>query len=130
MRCGIICGVVVLLEKGSHHGMDAECMVKERYKFVRCSEAGVSIVSFNDLDWWVWDSEFVRSAVGATNAPKNEYGGGHFHIYRSVFRGSEETDVLIGHTSYFGMRLNNSIGSNRFIEGKYHSSSEKWDYCP
>ena len=26
--------------------------------------------------------------------------------------------------------LNTSIGSTRFMEGKYHSFSEKWDYCP
>jgi len=129
MRRGIIGGMMVLLDRGSHHGMDAECLVK-RCKFVRCSEAGVSIESFNALDWWVWDCEFVDCAVGATNAPKNEYGGSHFHIYRSVFRGSEETDVRIGHASYFGVRLNTSIGSNRFIEGKYRSSSEKRDYCP
>jgi hypothetical protein len=118
---GIIGGAVVpVLKKDgalSHynHGMDAETLVK-RCKFIRCSEAGLSIESFNALDWWVWDSEFVDCGVGASNCAKGEYGGGHFHMYRSVFRGSKVADIQTGHASYFGIRLNTSIGSRRFLE--------------
>ena len=116
---GIIGGrVVPVVENGKivwyGHGMDAETLVK-RCKFIRCNE-GLSIESFNALDWWVWDSEFIDCRVGATNCAKGEYGGGHFHIYRSVFRRSKEADIRIGHTSYFGFRLNTSIGSKRFLE--------------
>jgi hypothetical protein len=118
---GIIggCAVPHLKEDGSlshyNHGMDAETLVK-RCKFIRCSEAGLSIESFNALDWWVWDSEFIDCGVGASNCAKGEYGGGHFHLYRNVFRGSKVADIRTGHTSYFGFRFNISIGSRRFLE--------------
>ncbi|MEI6518606.1 MAG: glycosyl hydrolase family 28-related protein [bacterium] len=98
-----------------NHGMDAETLVK-RCKFIRCSEAGLSIESFNALDWWVWDSEFIDCNVGATNCATGEYGGGHFHLYRNVFRGSKVADIRTGHCSYFGIRFNTSIGSRRFLE--------------
>ncbi len=100
---------------GWGHGMDAETLVK-RCKFIRCSEAGLSIESFNALDWWVWDSEFIDCAVGATNCATGEYGGGHFHLYRNRFRGSKVADIRTGHCSYFGLRFNTSIGSRRFLE--------------
>lgn len=118
---GIIGGTVVPVIKEDatisnyNHGMDAETLVK-RCKFIRCSEAGLSIESFNALDWWVWDSEFIDCGVGATNCAKGEYGGGHFHLYRNVFRGSKLADIRTGHTSYFGFRFNTSIGSRRFLE--------------
>ena len=118
---GIIGGSVdpALKEDGtlSHygHGMDAETLVK-RCKFIRCSEAGLSIQSFNALDWWVWDSEFIDCGVGATNCAKGEYGGGHFHLYRCLFRGSKVADIRTGHTTYFGFRFNTSLGSRRFLE--------------
>jgi hypothetical protein len=118
---GIIGGAVVPVvnKDGSlshyNHGMDAEFMVK-RCKFIRCSEAGLVINSFNALDWWVWDSEFVDCGVGATNCAEGEYGGGHFHLYRCLFRGSKVADIRTGHTSYFGLRFNTSIGSRRFLE--------------
>lgn len=118
---GIIGGaaVPVLNKDGglSHynHGMDAETLVK-RCRFLRCREAGLSIESFNALDWWVWDSEFVDCGTGATNCASGEYGGGHFHLYRNLFRGSKIADVRTGHSSYFGIRLNTSIGSRRFVE--------------
>ena len=99
-----------LIDKGNH-GMDAECTVK-RCKFINCSEAGLSIESMNALDWWVWDSEFVDCATGA----QNWHGGGHFHIYRSIFRRSKVADIRIAVGSYFGIRYNTSIGSNRFFD--------------
>jgi len=118
---GIIGGGVdpVIKKDGSlshySHGMDAETLVK-RCKFINCSEAGLSIESFNALDWWVWDSEFVDCGVGATNCARGEYGGGHFHLYRCLFRGSKVADIRTGHCSYFGIRCNTSIGSRRFLE--------------
>ncbi len=99
---------------GRPHNMDAETLVK-RCQFIKC-DIGLSIESFNALDWWVWDSQFIDCGVGASNCAKDEYGGGHFHIYRSLFRGSKVADIRIGHASYFGVRLNTSIGSRRFIE--------------
>ena len=118
---GIIGGaaVPVIKNDGSlsnyNHGMDAEFLIK-RCKFINCTEAGLSIESFNALDWWVWDSEFIDCGVAATNCAEDSYGGGHFHLYRCLFRGSKVADIRTGHTSYFGIRFNTSIGSRRFIE--------------
>ena len=98
-----------------NHGMDAEFVVR-RCRFIDCSQAGISIESFNALDWWIWDSTFRRCAIGVTNAVEGEYGGGHFHVYRSLFQESSDTDIRIGHGSYFGLRLNHSAGSRRFLD--------------
>lgn len=99
------------------HLMDAECAVL-RCRFERCSRAGICIGSMNALDWWVWYCRFDGCRVGATNYPDDEYGGGHFHMYESVFRGSTEADMTIGHAQYFGIRNNTSIGSKAFFVAK------------
>lgn len=56
-----------------------------------------------------------RLPPGATNQADGEYGGGHFHIYESLFRNSTEADIRIGHCSYFGIRNNTSVGSKAFL---------------
>ena len=56
------------IRAGKPHFMDAETAIL-RCKFLRCSEAGVRIQSFNALDWFVWDSEFDGCALGVTNDP-------------------------------------------------------------
>jgi hypothetical protein len=99
------------------HNMDAECAVL-RCRFERCSRAGIMIGSMNALDWWVWHCRFDGCRVGASNIPDGEYGGGHFHVYESVFRGSTEADMTIGHAQYFGIRNNTSIGSQAFFVAK------------
>ena len=106
--------VAVGLRAGLPHFMDAECMVS-RCKFLRCSNTGLLINSMNALDWWLWNCEFVACHLGATNQADGEYGGGHFHIYESLFRNSTEADIRIGHCSYFGIRNNTSIGSKAFF---------------
>lgn len=98
------------IRAGLPHFMDAECAVL-RCRFFRCSSAGVSIESFNALDWWIWNSLFEDCRVGVTNDP----GAGHFHVYRSLFRRSTEADIKISNTSYFGIRDNTSIGSRAFF---------------
>ena len=56
------------IRAGKPHFMDAETGIF-RCKFLRCSQAGVRIQSFNSLDWFIWDSEFDGCAVGVTNDP-------------------------------------------------------------
>lgn len=102
------------IRAGTPHFMDAECPVI-RCVFERCSSAGVSIESFNALDWWVWHSRFTDCKVGVENFAEGQYGGGNFHVYESVFRNSSDSDIKIGHTSYFGIRRNVSVGSKRFF---------------
>jgi hypothetical protein len=106
--------VAVGLRAGLPHFMDAECLV-QRCKFLRCSNAGLIIDSMNALDWWLWHCEFAGCRLGATNAADGAYGGGHFHIYESLFRESTEADIRIGHCSYFGIRNNMSVGSRAFF---------------
>jgi hypothetical protein len=105
------------IQAGIPHFMDAECAV-QRCRFEHCSRAGISIGSMNALDWWVWYSRFDGCRVGVTNCPDGEYGGGHCHVYESQFRGSTEADVTIGHSSYFGIRNNTSLGSKAFFLAK------------
>ncbi len=99
---------------GKPHFMDAECAVL-RCKFLRCSKAGVSIESFNALDWWIWHSYFEDCFVGVTNDP----GAGHFHVYESLFKNSTESDLKLSHCSYFSIRGNISIGSKAFYTGQW-----------
>lgn len=103
---------------GKPHMMDAECAVT-RCKFLRCSKAGVSLESFNALDWWIWDSYFENCQVGVTNDP----GAGHFHVYNSLFKGSTESDMKMNNTSYFGIRGNTSIGSRAFFTANWIGAS-------
>ena len=106
MKRGIVGG-----DPGSNYGWnDAEVSII-RSKFIRNSEAGVSVESWNALNYWIWDSEFTDNARGVTNI----FRAGNFHVYRSVFRNSSIADIHILHTSYFSFRGNTSIGSNRFL---------------
>jgi hypothetical protein len=105
------------IRAGVPHFMDAECAV-HRCRFERCSNAGLSLNSMNALDWWVWQCHFDGCRVGASNCRDGEYGGGHFHIYESEFRGSTEADIVIGHANYFGIRNNTSVGSKAFFVAK------------
>jgi hypothetical protein len=114
------------LRAGIPHLMDAECAVL-RCRFERCSRAGVSIGSMNALDWWIWHCSFDACRIGATNCPDGEYGGGHFHIYESVFRGSTESDIVVGHANYFGIRNNTSLASRAFFVAKRPQEGKgKW----
>jgi hypothetical protein len=73
--------------------MDAEMMVV-RCKFIGCSQAGVSIESWNALDWFIWYSDFQNCNIGVTN----QFGAGNFHVYYSNFANSTVADVTIQNT--------------------------------
>lgn len=105
---------------GNAYGqMDSEVTVL-RSRFVRNTLAGIAVGSFNALDWWVWDSEFVDCARGVTNDanPVQPDGAGNFMVYRSVFRGSTVADVSIGNTGWFSLHNNVSVGSQRFLQAR------------
>ena len=113
------------IETGERDGI-AECLVL-RCKFIRCTKAGISIQNFNTLDWWVWYSLFENCHIGVSS----EYngGGGHFHVYESLFKNSTEADMTIMHTSYFGIRHNTSINSKAFFVAKRAGNwSDKANY--
>ena len=97
--------------------LDSETTIL-RTRFIRNTVAGVSLGSFNALDWWIWDSEFVDCARGVTNefsAGKLD-GAGNFMIYRSSFKNSTIADVTMGNTQWFSLHNNYSIGSRRFLQ--------------
>ena len=93
--------------------MDAEMMVV-RCKFIACSQAGVSIESWNALDWFIWYSDFQNCNIGVTN----QFGAGNFHVYYSNFENSSVADVTIQNAMYFSIRGNFSSGSNQFYHSK------------
>jgi hypothetical protein len=99
--------------------LDSETSIL-RTHFIRNTVAGVSVGSFNALDWWIWDSEFVNCARGVTNefSAGNVVGAGNFMIYRSVFKSSTVADVTIANTQWFSLHNNFSIGSRRFLQAK------------
>ena len=106
MKRGIVGG-----DQGSNYGWNDDTVSIIRSKFIRNSEAGVSVESYNALNYWIWDSEFTDNARGATSA----FCCGNFFVYRSVFRNSSIADIHIRATSHYSFRGNTSIGSNRFL---------------
>ncbi len=82
-----------------------------RCKFIRNTNAGVSLGNFNALDIWVWYSVFQDCNVGVTNAE----GAGNFKVYGSIFRNSKICDIGIGNTGEFSFRDNTSTNSNAFL---------------
>jgi hypothetical protein len=96
----------------AHNKQDAEGSVV-RSKFLRCSKAGISIESWNALNWWIRDSEFVDNARGVTNLANS----GNFHVYGSLFRNSTVADVAVTGNLFFSLRGNTSSGSRKFLAG-------------
>ncbi|MEI7721149.1 MAG: hypothetical protein WCJ23_04145, partial [Verrucomicrobiota bacterium] len=104
-------------DSGDFGQLDSETTIL-RTHFINNTVAGISLGSFNALDWWVWDSEFVNCARGITNefSAGNAVGAGNFMVYRSVFKGSTIADVTIGNTQWFSFHNNLSVGSRRFLQ--------------
>ena len=92
--------------------LDSEGSIR-RTKFIRNTVAGLSVESYNALDWWVWDSEFTDCGAGLTNMIR---GAGNFMAYRNTFTRSKKADIHIGNTGWFSMHNNVSTGSKRFYE--------------
>ena len=98
-------------KKTDYGELDSEGTVR-RTRFIRNSVAGLSVESYNALDWWVWDSQFIDCYRGITNA----LGAGNFMAYRNLFQRSKFADVHIANTQWFSMHNNVSVGSRRFLE--------------
>ena len=99
------------IEAGTADGAGNAETAVERCRFMRCSQAGISMQNPNSLDWFVWNSEFDDCGLGVANT----YGAGNFHVYESLFRNSSQADMSIGNTGYFSVRNNTSIGSAAFF---------------
>jgi hypothetical protein len=97
---------------------DAEVAVL-RCRFLRCSKAGLSIESYNAMDWWVWHSVFEDCRLGVCNT----YGAGAADVHESVFRRSTESDISLGMAGYFFFYQNYSIGSRAFLRTGFHGAN-------
>jgi hypothetical protein len=98
---------------------DAEVVVV-RCRFLRCSGAGISMESYNALDWFAWYCEFDECREGVT-----EGYAGACHVYCCLFRDSIETDTRIGNcVGYFSYRHNTSVNSKAFF------AADSFTMCP
>jgi hypothetical protein len=84
----------------------------ERVHFDHNTQAGVSLGSYNALNWNIVNSLFTDDAIGVTN---NISGGGSFTVTNSVFVRSTTADMSIGATGSFSMRSNLSVDSRMFF---------------
>jgi hypothetical protein len=101
------------LRVGYNTSGDAEGTVL-RCKFTNNSGAGFETENFNALDWWIWNSTFLRNAIGAANT------SGAYHVYNSLFEQSTQEDVFIYNTGNFNYRGNISINSAAFMNTAYY----------
>ena len=101
---------IINTEMGIQSGWAGETEV-ERVHFDHNTQAGVSLGSYNALNWNIVDSLFTDDAVGVTNWS----GGGSFTVTNSVFVRSTTTDMQIGNTGSFSMRSNLSVDSKMFF---------------
>lgn len=101
--------------------MDAEMSIR-RCRFYQCSVTAISLQGFNALDWWIWDCYFEKCNVGvANNLPA--FGAGNFHVYRSVFNQSMNSDISLGNSNYFSFRNNISFHSGSFLKASQFSNT-------
>ncbi|MCL1856288.1 MAG: glycoside hydrolase family 55 protein [Kiritimatiellaeota bacterium] len=105
---------------GKQLWLDSEVLF-ERCQFLRCSEFGIGLRTFNSVDYWIWDSLFEECGVGISNEPMPH--SGVFSVYRSVFLRSKIADASNYHTQFFAMRDNVSVGSRRFFLGREHGNN-------
>ncbi|MGA2139755.1 MAG: glycosyl hydrolase family 28-related protein [Verrucomicrobiia bacterium] len=99
------------IEAGAKGGEGIAESAVMRCRFVRCTEAGISLQNFNSLDWFIWFSTFDDCGDGVTNTR----GAGNFYVYKSLFHRSKTADIHIGNTGYFSFRDNTSIESRAFL---------------
>ncbi len=92
-----------------------------RCHFLRCSQAGARVESFNALNWWFWNCVFEDCCEGVSNGWP---GAGNFLVYDSLFLRSTETDVWMDNTAaFFSVRNNVSIGSQSFFFAAFTGNS-------
>ncbi|MGB4775348.1 MAG: glycosyl hydrolase family 28-related protein [Daejeonella sp.] len=112
-------------------GQDSEFFIA-RCVFSNCTNAGISLADFNDLDWIIRDCKFYNCKTGITTDwgvdPNTDSSGGagNFHIYNSIFLDSYDSDIKCGGANMFTIRNNYSKGSRRFLNVGRGVSSNTW----
>lgn len=101
---------IINTETGLHAGWAGETTV-DRVHFDHNTQAGISLGTYNTLNWSILDSLFTDNAIGVTNS----YGAGAFTVSNSVFVRSTTSDIKIGNTGSFSLRSNMSVDSMKFF---------------
>jgi hypothetical protein len=101
---------IINTQTGIHAGFAGETTI-DRVHFDHNTQAGLSLGTYNTLNWNVLDSLFTDNAIGVTNW----YGAGGFVVTNSVFVRSTTADVKIGNTGSFSLRNNLSVDSMKFF---------------
>lgn len=91
------------------HGFAETSILRD--KFIRNTQAGVSLGNFNALDIWIRDCLFQDCSTGVTNS----HGAGNFRLYNNLFENSGAYDIAIINTGGFSVRNNTSVNSNIFF---------------
>ena len=119
MAIGIMAG-----RMGAAYGkMNSEGQIR-RVTFLRNTYAGLNTGSWNALNWWVWDSQFIDCARGLTNSrtisdtSTTDLGAGGMYVYRSLFKRSTVADFHVHNTGWFSLQHNVSTGSRRFFQSE------------
>jgi hypothetical protein len=86
---------------------DSEVTIR-RCVFNQCNGAGIEITGFNAIDYWIWDCRFLNCNRGVHCTR------GIYHLYRSYFSGSTESDMHNNNGYYLGAR------------GCYFENSKAW----
>lgn len=86
---------------------DSEITIR-RCKFVNCTEAGIQILGFNALDYWIWNCSFTNCKYGVY------CGNGNYHAYRCNFKNSGASDFFNRGGYYTSVRECYSYGSKSF----------------
>jgi hypothetical protein len=83
---------------GSGTGTNDSEIAIRRCIFNQCTESGIEITGFNAIDYWIWDCIFSGCIRGVRCTH------GIYHLYRSFFSGSTETDMHNNNGYYLSAR--------------------------
>lgn len=104
------------IRAGEFGGAAESAVLRARFEN---TEYGIVLRNFNALDWWIWNSHFVKNFVGITNTLQG-VGAGNFHVYNSVFLASGHADLQLLNTGTFNFRDNFSKDSQKFLEESFY----------
>jgi hypothetical protein len=103
---------------GGYYWNDSEVKIN-RCSFYSCTRAGIEIMGYNALDYWVWYCRFYDCYIGVNNSR------GNYHLYNCYFRGSVISDIVNTGGYYTSVRgcfselstsfsIDNGLSSNPF----------------
>jgi len=69
-----------------------------RCLFFGCTAAGIDIMGYNALDYWIWDCRFLSCFQGI------HCNSGNYHVYRSYFEKLSNVDLVSTNTPYSSAR--------------------------